>query len=223
MQKNHPNQRVQTKGTESATPLRSLRLLQFNRQRFRQQRSQGGPGPAISLFFTLPYLTVQSPQPIENQGHNLRLPVWAAAILSALLAAGVFSACTTKPKPTPSAVAVTKVDDLAVKVREVVKDEARAAKVVALLEELQAIVAAQGEAVTAHDRQLKVLFADYGTTDAQLRDEFARFNAGRTERADRAIELVTQMRAATTPAEWAGLDRARKNALKAVSGAAEQE
>jgi hypothetical protein len=158
-------------------------------------------------------------------GTRSRFPnatTWAVAFLATLLAAALMSACATKEKPSSAEVAEVKLDDLKASVREVVGDEARARKVVALLDEMQAIVAAQSEALTAHESRIKALLADYTTSEADLRSEFAKFNASRTERALRGVEIAAEMRAATTADEWAGLHKARKKALNAVTNAARQ-
>jgi hypothetical protein len=163
--------------------------------------------------------------PVETMKTNIRsVPRTksCAALFATLLCVTLLPACSTKPKPTTSEVAVTKLDELETSVRAVVTDPARANKVVALLGELQTIVVAQNKALVDHDRRTQALLTDYATSGAVLRREFDSFNAGRNERTRRAVEIVTQARAATTAAEWSALDKARADALNAVSNATRQ-
>jgi cysteinyl-tRNA synthetase len=152
-----------------------------------------------------------------------RSAAWSVTLVALLVAVASLSACSHKPKPTSAEIATTKLDDLETKVRAVVKDDARAAKVIAAVEGMRTLLTAQTQALAAHDRRITALLTDYAASDADLRSEFDAFNAGRNERARRAVDALSQMRAATTPEEWSALDRARRQALNAESNAARKD
>jgi hypothetical protein len=147
---------------------------------------------------------------------------WVAAMLAALLAAVLLSACSTQEKTTRAEAAAGKLDELTTAVRSVIKDDARAGKVVALIDDIRSLVIAQHDALKAHEQSLNTLLANYETSDADLRSMMTSFNAGRNQRALRGIEITLALRAATTPEEWAELQKTRLKVLESFTDAARQ-
>jgi hypothetical protein len=145
---------------------------------------------------------------------------WAGALVVALVVVLALPACASKQQPSRIETAESKVDELKLEVRTMVKDPARADRLVGLLDESVALLTEHSKDLAAQDAQIRAMLAKYGTTPEDLRAAFATYSTVRAEHTDRCIKLLEQMRAATTPEEWVELRKIRQKTMQAVMNAA---
>ena len=87
-------------------------------------------------------------------------------------------------------------------VRETVVDPERADRLVALLAERDRLTAQYAKRITEHREKLAVLAADYDSRREDFEALLADFNRRRAAAQQESIELVAEMKAATTADEW---------------------
>jgi hypothetical protein len=145
---------------------------------------------------------------------------WAGALVVVLIVVLTLPACASKQKPSRIETAESKVDELKLEVRTMVKDPARADRLVGLLDEAVALLTEHSHDLAAQDAQIRAMLVNYGTTPEDLRAAFANYSTARAAHSDRCIKLLEQMRTATTPEEWVELRKMRQKTLQAVMDAA---
>ncbi|HEX6691420.1 MAG TPA: hypothetical protein VF110_09785 [Burkholderiales bacterium] len=138
-----------------------------------------------------------------------------------LLLAALLAACSHEPKPT-LAPAEGALDELRAAVVREVKDPQRARAAVALVDEMEKLVAATHAGIRAHNDKLKALNANYDATAEEFRAAFRDFNAARDRREDQTLELNRRAKALLTAGEWRELAKLREEAIrKAVAAGSE--
>lgn len=91
--------------------------------------------------------------------------------------------------------------------RSTIADADRAGTFVGLLDEREALIADQAEAVREYARALKALNADYDATRNDFEQVVLAYNAKRRLAHSRFVDLMTRMKAATTEDEWKKLSK----------------
>lgn len=108
-------------------------------------------------------------------------------------------------------------------VRATVADPARAERLVELLAERDRLVEKHARLLTAHRQKMAVLAADYDARREDFEVLLADFNRQRAAAQKETIDLVADMKAATTVDEWAAISKFQLKRLaprKLVYGAA---
>jgi len=131
-------------------------------------------------------------------------------------------ACSHEPKPSALVPAEGALDELRAAVAREVKDPDRARRAVALVDEMERIVAAANADYKDHEARLRALNANYDATEEDLRALFRGFNARRDARQAQTLELNQRAKALVTAGELQALARLREAASrKAVEAGSE--
>jgi hypothetical protein len=133
-----------------------------------------------------------------------------AAVLSLVFVLCASTACSSsKSKETPEQRAETGLGRYQAHIREIVKDPARADRLVDLSTQFQGVVEDAGRSLESYRANVSLLNANYDATLAEFRALFDQQDSERAGLIERAITLRTRMAAITTDAEWAELKKAR--------------
>jgi hypothetical protein len=125
----------------------------------------------------------------------------------------VVAACSHEPKPA-LAPAEGALDELRAAVVQEVKDPSRARSAVALVDEMEKMVAAANADYRAHETKLWALTGNYDATEADFRALFRDFNARRDARQERTLDLHLRATKLLTADEWNALASLREKALR---------
>jgi len=87
-------------------------------------------------------------------------------------------------------------------VQSTVTDAARAERLLALLDERDRLIEETIEMLQQYRRELKAINADYDASREIIIEMVDQYNHDRAQKQLRFIDLIAQMKAATTAAEW---------------------
>ena len=144
--------------------------------------------------------------PMIGNGSFRQIAHRAAPLLGMVLLAAVASGCALRKGPPDPAkvqqkISAAKEAERAL-VERTVTDADRAARLAELLAERDRIVDAHGDAVAAYRERMRALNADYDTTDEELAEAVTEYNVQRFGLQTELAELIAEMKATTTAAEW---------------------
>jgi len=122
--------------------------------------------------------------------------------------------CSHKPKPSTIEVAKRTLDEVRAAVRDEIKDPAKAAEAVGLVDQFEQLVNEGNGARMAHEAVLRSLNANYDATEEDFKTLFREFNAKKNSRQDRIIKILMKARALTTDEEWKALAKVKSHALE---------
>ena len=144
---------------------------------------------------------------------SVRSKLWAVAIVAALAGGVAIQGCA-KPKPPQQQ---AKIDFAAYqkRIREVVKDPARADQVIALADDLQQQVDQLRAKLVKSRAELAALNANYNAKRADFDAFFKEQDAGRLALIDKVISVRTQISKLLTESEWESLHKYGVEALDA--------
>jgi hypothetical protein len=121
-----------------------------------------------------------------------------AALIGVLLVAG----CAHKPEAPPQ-----KTESLQDLVHKEISDPARAEKVLALMEQMDARIKLQNEMNQQAQQAFLNLNADYNTTPEQFQQHMDSARASRDENRQKIMDAYFQIKALTTQQEWEALSK----------------
>jgi hypothetical protein len=133
---------------------------------------------------------------------------------TALFALLVLAACSHEPKPSMVANAEKAFDELRAAVAREIKDPARAKQSIALVDEMDQLVAAADRERKLHEARLRALNESYDSTLERFRGAFRDYNALRNDWQARTLELNLRAKTLVTPAEWQALAKVREQAAR---------
>jgi len=110
--------------------------------------------------------------------------------------------CSRGPRPSAVVTAKGAFDELRTAVRDEIKDPAKSAEVVDIVDQLEQIMIEAADARKAHAARLHVLIADYDATEEDFKGAFAELNTKRDSRQDRILVIDQRARELTTNREW---------------------
>jgi len=125
---------------------------------------------------------------------------WACLIFSVFV-----TGCSHEPKTTSLVASKGAFDELRAAVMREIRDPDRAAKGVILVDQLEQIMIDAANDRKAHVDRIRALNADYDATEEDFRVMFREFNAKRSDRQARIIDINQQAKNLTTMKEWKAL------------------
>jgi septal ring factor EnvC (AmiA/AmiB activator) len=132
--------------------------------------------------------------------------VWGVAIVAVLALGVALQGCAHKAK-SPQQQAQADYGAYRKRIREVVKDPARADQVIALTDELQRQVDQVRARLAQNRADLAALNANYGATRGEFEALFKQQDADRQALADKAVSARVQAGKLLTDSEWQALHR----------------
>ena len=120
-------------------------------------------------------------------------------ILSVLL---VLTGCSHEPKPTSLVSAKEAFNDLRIVVRDEIKDPARSAGVIGLVDEMEKLMIEAAEARKSHDDRIRNMIKNYDASEEDFRSAFHEFNEKKVDRQSRLLVIDQRARSLTTAKEW---------------------
>ena len=133
-----------------------------------------------------------------------------------LAAAVGWIGCATAPAPSSVESAQQAVDKLRVQVRSSVHDTNRAAQVIGCLNQLESLMLEARADRQAHENELRKLNANYDATVDEFAAAFASFNAKKSQRQSRVLDIHQRLRSQLDDAEWKDLVQTKSGALEAA-------
>jgi len=125
-----------------------------------------------------------------------RLSRWLSRLLCAALVLPLALSCaSSKEKPDPVA-------NLRAGISEVVADPARAAKMLALVDEMEAVITELDQLIADERASLISLLRDYGTPREEIEKSLADFNGQHESIARRFLTAHASLKAEAAPSEW---------------------
>ena len=124
--------------------------------------------------------------------------------------------CAGKSELSPVDVQKQAFDDLRSELREVIDNPQRAAKAIALLDDLEDELMALGEKILARQTSVIKLNSNYDTTRAEFDEFFAQGSEDIRMTRQRVGKIHRAILAVTTPEEWGQISKARTKAMTAV-------
>jgi len=138
------------------------------------------------------------------------LRLLAVVVWAALLLGGALSYAGSKERPDPT-------DRLRAGIREDVADQARASKMLASVDEIEAAIGELNSLIAQERASLAALLRDPGSSRAAVDASLAEFNTARESLARRVLASHAALKAETTAAEWKKL---RKLEMEMITFAA---
>ena len=132
-----------------------------------------------------------------------RIPHWIAALTATTLLIAACASQESAPDPAKreQQIAAARVAELDL-VRATVEEPERAERVVALLAERDELVEHFAEQLAAHEEQMHRLNADYQSQRSAFEAALADYNRQRSTAQSALIQLISDMKQATTAEEW---------------------
>ena len=136
-------------------------------------------------------------------------------VLQALTLFLVLTGCSHEPKASSLVSAQKAFDELRATVRDEIKDPARSAEVVSVVDEMEKLMIEAAEARKAHDDSIRNMIKNYDASEEDFRSAFHEFNEKKVDRQNRLIAMDQRARSLTTAKEWKTIGKAGVRALKA--------
>ena len=148
------------------------------------------------------------------KNRRVRSGLWAVAVVAAVAGGGAMQGCKHKAQP-PQQQAQADFAAYQKRIREVVKDPARAEQVIALADDLQRQVNQLRATLVKSRAELAALNANYNAKRADFDAFFKEQDAGRLALIDKVISVRTQISKLLTESEWESLHKYGIEALDA--------
>jgi hypothetical protein len=131
----------------------------------------------------------------------------------------LLAGCSHEPKPSAVVSAKGAFEELRTAVRDEIKDPAKSAEVVGLVDQLEQIMIEAAETRKAHTARLHLLNANYDETEEDFKVAFAEFNAKQNSRQERILAIDQRARVLTTASEWKAIFKEVAHTLEAAARA----